>query len=113
LAGALRFRNSNRTYADVWEGVLDVGPDARQAIIDESTAGLGAHDAPTREFEVVDYTFEFTLDYGAYREFKRHRMMSYLPQPLTVAHGYKIPPVVVQAGLESEFEQSVRRAEDV
>ena len=113
LAAALLYRHSNLSYDDVWERVLDLGPDSRQAIIDESTAGLGAHDAPTREFEVVDYTFEFTLDYGAYREFKRHRMMSYLPQPLTVAHGYKIPPVVVQAGLESEFEQTVRPAEDV
>ena len=113
LAAALLYRHSNLSYDDVWERVLDLGPDSRQAIIDESTAGLRAHDAPTREFEIVDYTFEFTLDYGAYREFKRHRMMSYLPQPLTVAHGYKIPPVVVQAGLESEFEQTVRQAEDV
>ena len=113
LAAALLYRHSNLPYEQVWERVNDLGPESRQAIIDESAAGLGPHDAPLREFEVVDYSFEFMLDYGAYREFKRHRMMSYLPQPLTVAHGYRIPPVVAEAGLESEFEQAVRPAEEV
>jgi thymidylate synthase ThyX len=112
LAAALLYRHSNLPYDQVWERVKDLGPESRQAIIDESVAGLGPHDAPLREFEVVDYSFEFMMDYGAYREFKRHRMMSYLPQPLTVAHGYRIPPVVAQAGLEAEFEQTVRPAEE-
>jgi len=112
LAAALLYRHSNLSYDQVWQRVKDLGPESRQAVIDECAAGLGPHDAPLREFEVVDYSFEFMLDYGAYREFKRHRMMSYFPQPLTVAHGYRIPPVVAQAGLESEFEQAVGRAEE-
>ena len=111
LVAALLYRHSNLSYDQVWERVRDLGPESRQAVIDECVAGLGPHDAPLREFEVVDYSFEFLLDYGAYREFKRHRMMSYLPQPLTVAHGYRIPPVVAQAGLGPEFEQAVRPAE--
>ena len=112
LVAALLYRYSNLSYDQVWKCVEDLGPDARQAIIDESIAGLGPHDAPLREFEVVDYSFEFLMDYGAYREFKRHRMMTYLPQPLTVAHGYRIPKVVAQAGLESEFEETVGPAEE-
>ena len=112
LAAALLYRHSNLTFDQVYERVKDLGTASRQAIIDECAAGMGPHDAPPREFEVVDYTFEFLLDYGAYREFKRHRMMTYLPQPLTVAHGYRIPPVVAQAGLESEFEEAVGPAEE-
>ena len=112
LAAALLYRHSNQSYDQVWERVKDLDPESRQAIIDESVAGLGPHDAPLREFEVVDYGFEFLMDYGAYREFKRHRMMTYLPQPLTVAHGYRIPPVVAQAGLGSEFEETVGPAEE-
>ena len=113
LAAALLYRHSNLAYDQVWERVNELGSEPRQAIIDESAAGIGPHDAPLREFEVVDYSFEFMLDYGAYREFKRHRMMSYLPQPLTVTHGYRVPSVVAQAGLGSEFEQTVRSAEEV
>ena len=112
LAAALLYRHSNLSYEQVWERVKDLGPESRQAVIDECAAGMGPHDAPLREFEVVDYQFEFMLDYGAYREFKRHRMMTYLPQPLTVAHGYRIPPVVAQAGLGQEFEEAVRPAEE-
>ena len=113
LAAAILYRYSNLSYDEVLEQVKGLGTEARQAIIDESSAGLGPHDAPVREFEVVDYTFEFLLDYGAYREFKRHRMMSYLPQPLTVAHGYLIPQVVADAGLSALFDDAVRPAEEV
>jgi len=112
LAAALLYRHSNQSYDQVWEKVKGLDPESRQAIIDESVAGMGPHDAPLREFEVVDYSFEFLMDYGAYREFKRHRMMTYLPQPLTVAHGYRIPPVVAQAGLDSEFKKTVGPAEE-
>ena len=63
-------------------------------------------------FTAAHSDVEFLMDYGAYREFKRHRMMTYLPQPLTVAHGYRIPEVVAQAGLESEFEETVGPAEE-
>ena len=112
LAAAILYRYSNLSYNEVLEQVKGLGTEARQAIIDGSSAGLGPHDAPVREFEVVDYTFEFLLDYGAYREFKRHRMMSYLPQPLTVAHGYHIPQVVADAGLSALFDDAVRRAEE-
>ncbi len=113
LAAVLLYRHSNLSYDQVWDRVKDLGAESRQAIIDECVAGIGPHDAPPREFEVVDYQFEFMMDYGAYREFKRHRMMSYLPQPLTVAHGYRIPSVVADAGLESEFNAAVSTAEDV
>jgi thymidylate synthase ThyX len=84
-----------------------MGPEGRRAILDRCLAGLGPHDAPVRELEMVDYTFEFLLDYGAYREFKRHRMQSYLPQPLTVAHGYRVPPLLVEAGLKAGFEEAM------
>ncbi|GIS95155.1 MAG: hypothetical protein CM1200mP22_23920 [Dehalococcoidia bacterium] len=111
LAAALLYRYSNLSYDQVLGRVKNMEPALRRSIIDESSAGIGPHDAPVREFEVVDYTFEFLLDYGAYREFKRHRMMSYMPQPLTVSNGYRIPQVVAEAGLSVEFEKAIRLAE--
>ena len=69
---------------------------------------MGPHDAPIREFELIDYTFEFIMDYGAYREFKRHRMMSYLPQSLTVDHGYRMPQLFIDAGLGERFDELMK-----
>ena len=107
LAAALLFRYSTLDYGEIWRRVGDMTPEDRQSIFDRCLAGLGPHDAPVRELEMVDYTFEYLLDYGAYREFKRHRMQSYVPQPLTVAHGYRVPPLLVEAGLSAEFEEAL------
>jgi len=112
LAAALLYRQSDLGYDRIWQRVLDMSPEERRETINECVAGLGPHDAPVREFELVDYTFEFLLDYGAYREFKRHRMMSYVPQPLTVAHRYRVPYLVAEAGLSGRFEKAIGQAEE-
>ena len=111
LVAALVYRYSSNSYPQVWQQVLAMGAEERQGIIARCTASLGPHDAPVREFELVSYTFEFSMDYGAYREFKRHRMMSYVPQPLTVAQGYRLPRLVAEAGLEELFREAMARGE--
>ena len=103
LAAALLYRHSSLGYEDIQSQVQGLDELARHEIIRRCLEKLGPHDAPLREFELVDYTFEFLLDYGAYREFKRHRMQSYLTQSLTVARGYSIPALIGNAGLEEEF----------
>jgi thymidylate synthase ThyX len=112
LAAALLYRQTDLGYDRIWQRVLDMSPEERREIVNRCVVGLGPHDAPVREFELVDYTFEFILDYGAYREFKRHRMMSYVPQPLTVAHRYRVPDLVAEAGLSGRFEEAIGPAEE-
>ena len=80
-------------------------------IIDDAVRGIGPHDAPPREFELVGYTFEFIFDYGALREFRRHRMQTYLGQPLTVANGYDIPYLIASAGLSDVFGEAISQSE--
>ena len=111
LAAALVYRQSGLSYQEVWRWVLDLGREQRREIIARAVAGMGPHDAPVREFEVVDYTFEFVLDYGAYREFKRHRMQSYFPQPLSTSLGYRVPDLLVDAGLKDRFEGALEPVE--
>ena len=111
LTAALLYRHSGLAFDQVWQQVQHMSQDNKQEIIDGSFADLGDHDAPVRESELVDYTFEFVLDYGAYRELKRHRMMSYLPQPLTVNLGYQVPDLLVDAGLKAEFQEAVAQGE--
>jgi thymidylate synthase ThyX len=112
LAAALLYRRSHSSYDQLWQQVRTMSKKEREEIIESCIANLGPHDSLVREFELVDYTFEFSLDYGAYREFKRHRMQSYVPQELTVSHGCRIPDLAVEAGLKADFEDAIRRAED-
>ena len=111
IAAGLLFRQSGLSYDEIWGRVVDVPPEERQEIIGRCLSALGPHDAPVREFELVDYTFEFVLDYGAYREFKRHRMMSYIPQPLTVSNGFQVPSLISDAGLGDRFQQAMSQTE--
>ena len=112
LAAALLFRQSSTDYQSAWRLAQEMDAEDRQRLIDGYLEDMGDHDAAVREFELVDYTFEFVLDYGAYREFKRHRMQSYFPQPLSVELGYKLPGLVEEAGLAGEFQQAMGQAEE-
>ena len=107
LVSALIYSGTSSPYEDVLRKVSDLSPEDRREYIDRCVSEMGPHDAAPREFELVDYTFEYLMDYGAYREFKRHRMQSYFPQLLTVSHGYRVPFVVEQAGLSGDFDAAI------
>ena len=111
LVAAFLYGSTGVDYAEAWDRSRAMSSKERGRIIDSFHDGLGPHDAPPRELEVVDYTFEILLDYGAYREFRRHRMQTYLPQLLTVAHGVRVPSVIAEAGLEAIFAEAANAAE--
>ncbi|MEE8442619.1 MAG: FAD-dependent thymidylate synthase, partial [Dehalococcoidia bacterium] len=111
LAAALLYRYAHQTYGEIWSRVRNMSSQERQGLIDRALEHLDSHDVPVREMEMVDYTFELLMDYGAYREYKRHRMQTYIPHPLTVEHGYLVPPLVEDAGLRDDFEAAIRQAD--
>ena len=100
LVATLLYRQSDRSYSEVYNSTvgLDYGE-----IIAKVLEGMGDHDSPPREFESIQFTFEFLLDYGAYREYKRHRMQTYIPQSMTVNHGFRVPQLLEDAGLTGPF----------
>ena len=111
LATALLYRFAGLPYGDVWQRVEAMAQSERWDLIAACMDKLGPHDPPVRELEMVDYTFELVMDYGAFREFKRHRMQTYIPQPLTVSNGYLLPPLVEEAGLGGEFTTAMERVD--
>jgi thymidylate synthase ThyX len=112
LTAALVYKQASVGYEEVWRRVNQMSAAERQDVVGRCVAGMGPHDAPVREFELVDYTFEFSLDYGAFREFKRHRMQSYVSQPLTITHGYRVPPLIIEAAQEGRFRAAIQRSEE-
>ncbi len=68
------------------------------------------HDIPLRETEYGLYTFDVTLDQGAYFELKRHRMMTQSPQHLTARLGYAIPRRMAAAGVEDIYCKAMETA---
>ena len=112
VAAALLYRFAHQPYAEIWSQVQRMSPQERQGVINRALESLGPHDVPVRELETVDYTFDLLMDYGAYREYKRHRMQTYIPQPPTVEHGYLVPLLVKDAGLQDDFSAAIQQAEE-
>ena len=110
LAAALLFR-SGGSYSDALAQSATLSEENQLAVIHDAVRNIGPHDPAPREFELVGYTFEFTFDYGALREFRRHRMQTYLSQPLTVSNGYHVPSLIRDAGLEPLFEHAINDAD--
>ena len=80
-----------------------------QSTIRSATKTLGPHEQPPREFELPEYLFEVTLDYGALRELRRHRMMTFLDRSLTALDGHDVPESIKNAGLSEIFENAMTR----
>lgn len=76
----------------------------RHGLMQELAAKRGnRRHRPGRAFENTSYQFDFVVNFGAYRDLQRHRMLSQERQLLTVAHGYDMSKEVVTAGHERVF----------
>lgn len=74
--------------------------------------GIDYHDMPPRAFEFDGgYIFELPqMTYGDWREFKRHRMQSYIAKPLDIKWGYLIPPLstIMDQSQNKNFQGTVK-----
>lgn len=111
VLAALLFRQSNLTYDDAYTHTYNIPQAEWFTILNKVTELMGDHDSPPREFETVQYTFDMMLDYGAYREYKRHRMQTYIPQAMTTAHGFRVPQLIHDANLAPKFYMAIGVAE--
>ncbi len=109
LAAAL-YRFGGFDYTQAVDCVRQSSPEERSRRMDSILADIGPHDNLLRELEHVTFTFDLTVDQGAYFELKRHRMMTLTPQPLTARLGYPLPRRIVTAGLEQLFRRIMEQA---
>lgn len=110
LAAAL-YRYSGYSYAQLL-AFLESAPAAeRERLAQLLLSGRDKFDIPLRELEFATYTFDLTLDQGAFFELKRHRMMTQTPQALTTRLGYALPRQMVDAGMEAPFRQAMQAAQ--
>jgi thymidylate synthase ThyX len=109
LAAAL-YRFSEISYPEALDTVKAASRSKRAKLAEALLGRLDHHEAPLRELEYANYTFELILDQGAYAEFKRHRMMTQTPQALTARLGYAVPRRFVEAGLEAPYLAAMQSA---
>jgi len=110
LVSAILYPYTNISHEEIQEKVLYMSDEKKEKIIDETLKRRDKFDAPLRELEHVYYTFDILLDFGAFRDVQRHRMCTQSNQPITVAHGYDLPPEIREAGFEDKFKTVVEKS---
>jgi thymidylate synthase ThyX len=105
IALALVYEGSDpRAHAyGLADGLRHASHSELEAIVKSSLSGRGPHDSPPRAFESSSITFELMLDYGAYRDLQRHRMLTPATQRLTCRLGFDTPHELADLGLADEY----------
>ncbi len=111
VATAFLFHQGNRSYDQARQQAQQLTGEQRRQLLANQLQLMERHDPAPREFEQVHYTLELTMNYGALREFRRHRLQSLLPQPPTISLGANIPDLIQQTDLVEPFRQALDQAE--
>ena len=111
LAAALLFRRQQTGYRQALATARGNAPAENAAVIRQALEGISRHDPLPREFETVNYLLEFVMDYGALREFRRHRMMTPISQPLTISNGYETPALIALTSIAGQYSAAIAEAE--
>lgn len=110
LVAAVLYGYAAHPLAQIEERVRTLSPDERARIIDEYLRRRGPHDQPLRALEHLTYTFDILVDFGAFRDIQRHRMITQTPQESTTVHGYGTPPEMARYGASAMFDECMNRA---
>jgi thymidylate synthase ThyX len=68
---------------------------------------------PPRAFEMTGYTFDFLTNFGMFRDFHRHRVLTLERQLLGTNHGYFMPDEIKELGIQKDFDDCMYKAKEV
>jgi thymidylate synthase ThyX len=112
LATTLLYGNCHYSYRQLRGTIAAAGEIRRREIIDLGLRHRGRHDELPRPFSAgQQFRFDILMDIGGFRDMHRHRRCVQIMQDFTTAHGYDTPPEVEAAGIRSDYESAMGRAE--
>ena len=103
MAAALLHCASSLSMSTCLQTVTAMDDAALRKVFETAFARMEFYDAPPREFEHIQLTFEVQISAAAYGQLKRHRMMSQSAQSYLPSLGLTVPPAVEEAGLADAF----------
>jgi thymidylate synthase ThyX len=112
LATTLVYGHCHYSYRQLRETIGTAGEARRREIIDLGLRHRGSHDEMPRPFSAgQQFRFDILMDIGGFRDMHRHRRCVQIMQDFTTAHGFDTPPEVDAAGIRSNYEFAMKRAE--
>jgi thymidylate synthase ThyX len=110
LVASVLYGYTAHPWTQVMARAQGLSADEKARILDEYLKRRGPHDQPLRALEHLSYTFDILVDFGAYRDIQRHRMVTQTPQESTALHGYSTPPEVERYGIGATYREWMDRA---
>ncbi|MBI5867133.1 MAG: FAD-dependent thymidylate synthase [candidate division Zixibacteria bacterium] len=107
LCCGVAYANQPSGWSALDKSLNNWSTDDMMALLRASLTGLGTYDPLPRTFECLNYLFEVTVDFGAWRDIQRHRIGTQIAQDLSPDLGYAVPQLITEMGLKGEFEDMV------
>ncbi|MFZ0798582.1 MAG: FAD-dependent thymidylate synthase [Terriglobales bacterium] len=112
LATTLLYGHCHYSYRQLRRTIEAAGEARRREIIDLGLRHRGRHDELPRPFSAgQQFRFDILMDIGGFRDMHRHRRCVQIMQDFTTVHGFDTPPEVEAAGIRSDYEAAMKRAE--
>jgi thymidylate synthase ThyX len=112
LATTLVYGHCHYSYRQLRKTIEAAGEARRREIIALGLRHRGPHDELLRPFSAgQQFRFDILMDIGGFRDMHRHRRCVQIMQDFTTAHGFDTPPEVEAAGIRSDYEVAMKRAE--
>jgi thymidylate synthase ThyX len=113
LATTLLYGHCHYSYRQLRRAVEATGEARRREIVDLGLRHRGPHDELPRPFSAgQQFRFDILMDIGGFRDMHRHRRCVQIMQDFSTAHGFETPPEVEAAGVRSDYESAMTRAEN-
>ena len=112
LATTLLYAHCHHSYRQLRKTIEAAGEARRREIIDLGLRHRGPHDEMPRPFSAgQQFRFDILMDIGGFRDMHRHRRCVQIMQDFSTVHGFDTPPELEAAGVRSDYELAMKRAE--
>jgi thymidylate synthase ThyX len=112
LATTLVYGHCHYSYRQLRKAIEAAGETRRREIIDLGSRHRGPHDELPRAFAAgQQFRFDVLMDIGGFRDMHRHRRCVQIMQDFSTVHGFDTPPEIEPAGVRSDYEFAMARAE--
>jgi hypothetical protein len=102
------------SYHEILSQIRKMSSPARKKIIKTfSDLRQNRRHRPPRGFEMTDYTFDLLTNFGMFRDFHRHRVLTLERQMLTTDHGFSVPKEILSLGIRKDFEDCMYKSKEV
>ncbi|NKB81002.1 MAG: alternative thymidylate synthase-like protein [Nitrospirales bacterium] len=104
LVTTLLYRVSHTPYRTLLQLVQDWSEKEKQETVEVALKKRGPYDELLKEFRCGQaFLFDILMDIGSWRDLHRHRRCHQIQQNFTTMHGFDVPSVLKDAGLDGDY----------